>query len=96
MKVQVPGPRPWIEWPWPRGKYQTWPEPKLAISPWFSGSMVVTRASILPRLRAKLAQSAGLERYIDAGELVRDGKPADVRLLGRAPSRVLVGMLPSG
>jgi hypothetical protein len=25
MNVQVPGPSPWIECPWPRGKYQMSP-----------------------------------------------------------------------
>ena len=32
----------------------------------------------------KLAKRTGLERHIDAGKLVRNGKPGDVRLLGRA------------
>jgi hypothetical protein len=42
-KAQLPGPSPWIEWPWPRGKYQTSPGPKSTIFHCPSGLIVVTR-----------------------------------------------------
>jgi len=36
-------PMPWIEWPKPRGKYQTSPALKSTICDWPCGLMVVTR-----------------------------------------------------
>jgi hypothetical protein len=42
-KRQSSVPMPWIEWPNPRGKYQTSPAAKSTICDWPCGLMVVTR-----------------------------------------------------
>src|SRR4029453_7454218 len=80
-----PGPCPWIELPWPRGKYHFVARPEIddlaLVLGIDRGDAAAAFDHIGPlggfRVPVQLAQSARLECHVHAGELLRDRKLDD-------------------
>ena len=85
---------PWIEWPWPRGKYQTSPGPKSTISERSSridgGDAAAAVDDIGPfggiGVPVQLAEAAGVERHETPASVSETGNSTTVASLAVPPS----------